>query len=149
MNFLFDASAILNAIKQHAENSIFIFKKQYTINLDFYEMGNAVWKLVYREISTEEEAFPIINTIKNLWQLFNIISLKKEDLNDILQIAIKDSLTFYDASYLYYAIKNKIILVSDDKKLRKTAESYVTLSINLDILPYPIDRGDGVKLLLE
>jgi len=25
----------------------------------------------------------------------------------------------------------------------------ITLSINLDILPYPIDRGDGVKLLLE
>lgn len=24
-----------------------------------------------------------------------------------------------------------------------------TLSINLDILPYPIDRGDGLKFLLE
>lgn len=133
MNFLFDACAILNAIKQYAENSIIIFKKQYTINLAFYEMGNAVWKLVYRELSTEEEAFSIINTIKNLWQLFNIITLKKEDLNDILQIAIKDSLTFYDASYLYYAIKNKIILVSDDKKLRKTAESYVTVMTSLDL----------------
>ncbi len=38
---------------------------------------------------------------------------------------MKEHLTIYDAAYLYLAIRNKLILVTDDQKLIQIASKYV------------------------
>ena len=48
-----------------------------------------------------------------------------EDPQEILKIAVKENITFYDATYLYMAMKNSLTLVTDDEKLYITANEYV------------------------
>ena len=48
-----------------------------------------------------------------------------EDPQEILKIAVKENITFYDATYLYMAMKNSLTLVTDDEKLYITAKKYV------------------------
>ena len=43
----------------------------------------------------------------------------------IFELAARDGLTVYDASYLYAAMKNGYILVTDDRELRNRASRYV------------------------
>ena len=45
------------------------------------------------------------------------IEIKPECLTEILEIALKHNLTFYDASYLYASRKHELTLVTEDKDL--------------------------------
>jgi predicted nucleic acid-binding protein len=62
-----------------------------------------------------------------LKEVFNIVSIV--DIsgyeNEVFEFAVKEELTIYDAAYLYYAIRNELILVTDDRKLREKAKQYV------------------------
>jgi len=50
--------------------------------------------------------------------------LKAEDFTEILKMATKENLTFYDAAYINVAKKHKLILISADKEiLRKYPEA--------------------------
>jgi predicted nucleic acid-binding protein len=118
---LFDSSAIINLC---GEKKIDKLLEGWTLNLAFYELGNAVWKQVhvYKTITTNEA-----NTVLDpLIEIFR--KLKKpetEDALEILKIAIKESLTYYDASYIHAAVENGLTLVTDDKQLYKTSKKYV------------------------
>ena len=48
-----------------------------------------------------------------------------EDVLEILKIAIKESLSYYDASYVHAAMKNGLTLVTDDKQLYGMSKKYV------------------------
>lgn len=41
------------------------------------------------------------------------------------ELAVKEGLTIYDASYIYVAMLNKFILVTDSRKLLNIARKYV------------------------
>ncbi len=49
----------------------------------------------------------------------------EEEGREILRLAEREGLTYYDASYLYMAIKCKLALVTDDEKLLEKAKKYV------------------------
>jgi len=57
----------------------------------------------------------IINDIFNVIKVTSIKGLEKE----VFDLASKEDLTIHDASYMYIAIRNKLILVTVDEKLRK------------------------------
>jgi len=128
---LFDASALFNIIER--ENSLEILKNNFISDLTFYEVGNAIWKSVYRELLTEEEAQKLLKIFGKMAKMLNVAVLEKEKMNDVLEISVKESITFYDASYIFLAIENSLDLVTDDKKLRNVAGKYLKVYSSMEL----------------
>jgi len=121
MNYLLDANAFLDLIKRRKT----LIKGQYILDLTMYEVSNAIWKeVVLFKTLTKDEAVTLMNEITNIVQKLNIIRIQ-DDLDKIMEIAIKERLTFYDAAYLYFAKKYQLILVTNDKKLYNAAKDKI------------------------
>lgn len=118
---LFDSSAIINLC---GEKKIDKLLGEWTLNLAFYELGNAVWKQVHvHKTITGDEANTVLDPLIEVFR-----KLKKpeaEDALEILKIALKESLTYYDASYIHAAMENGLTLVTDDEQLNKVSKKYV------------------------
>lgn len=118
---LFDSSAIINLC---GEKKIDKLLGGWTLKLAFYELGNAVWKQVYiHKTITTDEANTVLDPLIEIFR-----KLKKpetEDALEILKIAVEESLTYYDASYIHAAIKNGLTLITNDKQLHKISKKYV------------------------
>ncbi|RLI03466.1 DNA-binding protein [Candidatus Bathyarchaeota archaeon] len=118
---LFDSSAIINLC---AERRLDPLLKGFTLSLAFYELGNAVWKQVsIHKVITINEANIILEALSNIYGKMRKMEI--EDPQEILKIAVKENITFHDATYLYMAMKNGLTLVTDDEKLYITAKKYV------------------------
>ena len=127
MSLLFDASSIYAALELNRPE---ILHGQYTLDLAFYELGNIVWKgyALYNRL-TKRETLQLIEMIIDALKLMNILSIKFTYERNILEIAMKYKITYYDASYVSIAKENKLKLVSEDKKLKKSIKNFVaTLS---------------------
>jgi len=118
---LFDSSAIINLC---GEKEIEKLLGGWTLNLAFYELGNAVWKQVHvYEAITGDEANTVLDPLTEVFR-----KLKKpeaEDAFEILKIALKENLSFYDASYVQAAKENGLTFVTDDEQLYKVSKKYV------------------------
>ena len=120
MSYLLDANAFLDLVKRRT-----LVKGQYILDLTIYEIGNAIWKeAVLFKTLTKDEAVTLMDEITNIVQKLNIIRIQ-DDLDKIMEIAIKEQLTFYDAAYLYFAKKYQLILVTNDKKLYNAAKDKI------------------------
>lgn len=121
MKLLFDSSSIINLC---AKKQIDKLLEGWTLSLAFYEVGNAVWKQVHlHKALTPEEGGRALDALVEV--LKKMREVRVEDASAILNIAVREGLTHYDASYIHAAIKNVTTLVSDDKKLHSIAEKYV------------------------
>ncbi len=122
MRYVFDASSIVNLIKRGRTK---IFAEGITLDLALYESINAIWKecvLLKRiDIDTAQKFVEIINKVFKVIKLVSITGLEEE----VFTLALKESITVYDASYMYVAMRDNLILVTDDQKLRSKASRYV------------------------
>ena len=126
---LFDTSAIINLC---GLKNIEVLQLGATINLAFYEMGNAIWKHVHtRKNLNLIEGETVLKTLIEVFHGMQILDNGVEI--EILRLASNHNLTFYDASFLEVAIHHNLSLVTDDKKLGKVAKEFVPVmsSINL------------------
>ncbi|MGQ4891218.1 MAG: type II toxin-antitoxin system VapC family toxin [Candidatus Njordarchaeia archaeon] len=119
---LLDASAIINLLA----------KKEFTrvvegavIDLTMYELGNIVWKWVKRGKADKSVAGDILSDIMKLVGKAKCYSVHNSYLN-ILDIALENDLTFYDASYLHLAIQHNLKLITSDKKLYEVARKLLS-----------------------
>ena len=121
--YLFDASSIINIVKNLREKSLDVLKNNYTIRLVYYEIGNAILKDVrIFKPYTLNEGLSVLNTIYNLLGYMRIIDIT--DYHDeILSVAEKLSITFYDASYLVSAFKKCLTFVTDDTKILNSVKA--------------------------
>ena len=129
--YLFDASSIVNLVKK---GSARVFEYGVTIDLAFYEALNAVWKefkLLGR--IDEEAALEYVDVLVKVFEAVETIDIKGSG-RDIFDIASREGLTIYDASYLYLAIKNRLVLVTDDQKLKNKASKHVEVVSSSQIL---------------
>ena len=118
---LFDSSAIINLC---AEKKLDPLLEGFTLNLAPYELGNAVWKQVcIHKTVTVEEANIVLDLLADVFGKMR--KLKVEHPLEILKIAVEEKITYYDASYLYTAIKNGLTLVTDDEKLYNVGKKHV------------------------
>jgi len=137
--YLFDASSIVNLVKR---GLVRVFEYGATVDLALYEALNAVWKeskLLGR--FDEETALEFIEILAGIFEairVFNIRGLEEE----VLRLASREDLTIYDASYLYMAIKNRSILVTDDRKLRDKASKYVEAISSSQLASRHLGGGD-------
>ena len=122
MKYLFDASSIVNLVKK---NFVEPFIKGATIELAFYESISAVWKehVLLKHIE-EEVAMELIEVLEDIFNVMKVLSMRSMG-KEVFEIAAKEKMTIYDASYLCAAVKNGLTLVSDDEKLRSISSKYV------------------------
>ncbi|MBB5253841.1 type II toxin-antitoxin system VapC family toxin [Sulfurisphaera ohwakuensis] len=106
MKYVLDTSAIINLIQRLKDESIDLFKECITADLVYYELGNFLWKI---------KRIDLLSDFTNILKFIRIenVTLSKE----VLEIAINENLTYYDATYLFLSRKYNIPLVSDDKDL--------------------------------
>ena len=121
MKYVIDTSALINIVlKFYKKDLNFIsrlIEDSVFPDLIFYEIGSYLRK--YKEINKVSN-----NEIKEMTELFNYIigKAKTEEVRlnyEILDLSIKENLSYYDAVYLYLARKYNLILISDDEDLIK------------------------------
>lgn len=120
--YLFDASTIINLIKRGIAR---VFAYGATTDLALYESLNAVWKefKLLKRID-EETALEYVDVVTKVFKAIEKVSIEGNE-EEVFKLASKENLSIYDASYLYAAIKHKLILVTDDSKLLSKASKYV------------------------
>lgn len=112
--YLLDASALFPLILQLRHEVFDHVDKLAALTLTPYEVGNALWKeaLAGRVRNVEPVA--------RLFQEF-LRSVKLLDVRDgwtgVVELAVKEKLTFYDAAYLYASRAEGLTLVSEDAEL--------------------------------
>lgn len=121
MRNIYDSSAIINLC---AKKNLDWLLEGETLDLAVYEAGNAVWRQVHlRKTLTREEGEKALTVLTET--INNMKTAAIQDTTAVLNIAIEEGITFYDASYLHAAVKNNLTLVTDDERLSSAARRYV------------------------
>ena len=125
--FLFDSNAIYKLIRETPDSALDKLMEGTTINLAYYELGNALWRecRLLKRISIEE-AEKSLSLMYLMLARMQVAQVNCEKGNEILETAHKFNLTFYDSAYLVEAKRSSKILVTDDNKLVKAAENIGT-----------------------
>lgn len=122
MRYVFDSSAIFRAIK---ENKIEVLVGNCTLELARYEMGNILWKnYTLQAKATEQELKSLAKLIKQTLNIMEIVQVNCSE-EEILDIATKMKITFYDASYVYYAKTKELTLITEDGELLKRITPHI------------------------
>jgi predicted nucleic acid-binding protein len=134
--YLFDASAFIFLIKKANVQTTFQHLQNLLIlDLTVYEVGNALLKessltkfLTPKEIETLERVTQVV--LSRTEKILNHTII----LQQIMDIAKTENLSFYDSSYIYFAKQNKIQLVTEDQTLRDKAQKYVPTQTTTTLL---------------
>ena len=120
--YLFDSNAIYRLIREAPEKALEKLNEGTTIYLAYYELGNALWRecRLLKRISIQE-AQKSLDLMYLILMHMQIATVKNG--NEIMATANEFNLTFYDPAYLVEAKQNNRVLVTDDAKLAKTAET--------------------------
>lgn len=124
---IFDASSIYKAIEIDAIEKL---ANEKTLDLSLYELGNVVRKNISRKKISLDEGINLMNFISKIISLMDIIHVGIKV--DVLKIAVKNNLSYYDSSYLYASISFNDILISEDKKLLEVANKHGIKSYTIE-----------------
>jgi predicted nucleic acid-binding protein len=125
---LFDASAIINLIMRGSHKVLSTTRNGSVLDLTQYEVGNAAWRLCRLERKlTNGEASSLLEVATDLFAQLRRVPYQELNAKRILEIAISDKLTFYDASYIVAAEMNQMTLVTDDAELREIGKKHVSV----------------------
>lgn len=118
--YLLDASALYPLVLELRDGLLDYTGVFTVLDLTIYEVGNVIWKEHLRGRVRDPAA------VARLFQeVFNVIPVLRATANmqEILELAVRESLTFYDASYLYTARSRGFKLVTEDRDLQRYPES--------------------------
>src|SRR5271157_1106977 len=132
---LFDSNVIYLLIREMPDTAVDRLIEGYTINLAYYELGNALWRecLLLKKISLEE-AQKSLGLMYAILEKMQITPIDSDTGAEVLEVAYKFSLTFYDSAYLTEAKENGKTLITDDNKLAKAAEKIGVKTLSSQVL---------------
>ncbi len=116
--YLLDASAVYPVILRMREKVMEYSHIFSVLDLTFYEVGNVLWKEFRR--GRLENRKVVVEMFEEFFSEVNV--RRMPDMSDILELAARENLTFYDASYLIAAKKYGIKLVTEDRDLLRFPE---------------------------
>jgi len=121
IKYLIDASSIAILLGKIKEKAVEFLVNVATLDLALYELGNFIWKeCILKKNINKEEALNMVKDLTEILGLMDLEKIEKEDVRNVMMIALDLKLTFYDASYLYVAnSKNKILVTNDNELLDK------------------------------
>ncbi|BDC00009.1 type II toxin-antitoxin system VapC family toxin [Saccharolobus caldissimus] len=122
MSYVFDSSSIYKAF---SFNKLSILGGNYTVILSKFELGNVIWKevTIFKRI-TEDEGEKLYQFLLKVLETMNLEDVKYDEVE---KIAIKNRISFYDASYVWLARNLSLPLITEDEKLRKKASGFVSV----------------------
>jgi predicted nucleic acid-binding protein len=131
--YLFDASALVNLAKRGLLKPL---GEGFSLDLALYEALNAVWKEhVLQKRIDADAARGLVEILKGALGVVPLESIKGVEM-EVYELASRERITVYDASYLYIAHRDRLTLVSDDNKLLSKASRYVGTARTMDILKW-------------
>jgi len=101
------------------------FADGVTLDLALYESLNTIWKehQLLRKID-KDTVLLFLDVMSSVFNVIKVLSIRGLE-GEVFNLALREDLTVYDASYLYATMKNKYMLVTDDQKLKSKALKYV------------------------
>lgn len=133
---LFDASSVVELLigESGDEVSAEALFDEHTLDLTFYEAGNALWKLaVARDDLTDTSLQDAMALLASLQREVVVETVIGPGFADVSQAAQDEGLTFYDAAYLYVARRNSLELITEDSALRDAARQSVSVGRVADL----------------
>ncbi len=136
MKFLFDASSLFQVIKSVSEDgALRALDENCILELTKYEVGNALWKeYVLHHTIGEDEFKEFLDLFQRVVLRTKVLVVGAEDLSDVAEVAAKEKITFYDASYIRIARTGNLTLVTEDEQLMKGASGYVRTATSKKVL---------------
>jgi predicted nucleic acid-binding protein len=125
-NFLFDTNSLLYILKTKQYQKL--DKNCHLLDLTFYEYGNAVLNLLTNRRNSvppsHEEIRALLQAYEKITEQMTVISYRDYaiSLPEIFDLAKKENMTFYDASYLYCCMRYNLKLITEDKSLLESAQ---------------------------
>ena len=123
-NVVIDASSLVALVlpeqySEWVEKQISEVLYIHAPSLIAYEASNALWKKhVLLRIIDEEKYYNAVRVIEKMLDYIVNIHDYKEFLKKARDLALKEKITIYEASYIALAIKLKTKLITLDKKLK-------------------------------
>jgi hypothetical protein len=77
-----------------------------------------------------------------IFDVIAIVSMRSGE-KDIFELAVKEGLTIHDAAYLHYAHRNKLVLVTDDIKLREKPRNSFNKRFSTEIKASHLSPGNS------
>ena len=90
-------------------------------SLTEYEIGNVLWR--ESQHGRMKNAQLAATTFSKVMQ--TLTKLELDSIANVLAVAIERNLTFYDASYVYLAEKEKLTLITQDTELLKKCKNAI------------------------
>lgn len=125
MNHVIDANSMLNLVRRLKGDAVKTLEGTVIPSLAYYEIGNGLWKECNQlKTLSLEEADKTLSLVGSILKSMKVIHLEDESklAKKVLQLANKQNITYYDATYLTIASHLEKTLVTDDEKLGKIAE---------------------------
>ncbi|MFH2110049.1 MAG: type II toxin-antitoxin system VapC family toxin [Candidatus Bathyarchaeota archaeon] len=114
MKPLIDASSIYEAARI---DRVCELDGLYTVEIARYEIGNTLWKHTSRLGSYSiREATEMMQLFMDIFYVMNFLQLKGHE-KGVLELASELKIPFYDASYIYFALKRELPLVTEDAQM--------------------------------
>jgi len=125
-----ETSSIYKAVEMNCIEKI---EGGKTLDLSLYELGNVIWKTVNRGNISISEGKKILDVLMDVISLMEIIrtGLNKE----AYEIAVKNNISYYDASFLHAALSSNEAIISEDIKLLDIAKKYDIMAYRIEDLP--------------
>jgi predicted nucleic acid-binding protein len=126
MKYLFDSSAIFRAVK---EDRIELLNGTCTLELARYELGNIMWKDygLQAKISAQESKM-LMKALKRTLDMMDVLGVAGNE-EEILETALQLTITFYDASYVYFAKAKELQLITEDSRLIRKIVTAMSVSL--------------------
>jgi len=119
---LFDASSIINALVSKGVLSADLLSEGVRTELTLFEVGNVIWKTRGpRPSQNDSEAKRRVGDAGRVLSLMLVADLKPSEAEGVIDLILRNGISFYDASYLYIALRDGYTLVTEDEALRKAA----------------------------
>ena len=124
MSYIFDSSSIFRAI---LENRVDKLVGGYTDILAKYELGNIIWKNYYLQGRISSDEYIVLyRMVSKTLELLKFLTIDGYE-EEIIDVAARLGITFYDATYVYHSIRLNVPLVTEDKRLKNKVGSHVKI----------------------
>lgn len=127
---LFDASSVVELLIGNSGDGVpaAVLFDEHTLDLTFYEAGNALWKLaVARDELSDASLQDAMALLASLQREAVVETIIGPGFADVSQTAQNEGLTFYDAAYLHVARRESLTLITEDSALRNAAGQHVSV----------------------
>lgn len=123
MTHLFDASSLVEVLFTGRIEAAF---DQHVLDLTVYEVGNALWNHRHlRERLGDDRLERLLGVLADLEGQVVVEPVDALDLSRTMDVAVGESITFYDAAYVVTAERLDATLLTEDGALAEAAADSV------------------------